>query len=78
MCRTGQDEPCESDCPDARFSALLEDSVEDLYEHAPCGYLSTMLDGTIATATGIALYVGYGGWLVHDEDFCRLTDCTGN
>ena len=19
-----------------------------------------------------------GGWLVHDEDFCRLTDCTGN
>ncbi|MFD5271572.1 SpoIIE family protein phosphatase [Streptomyces sp. NPDC058335] len=31
----------------AEFSALLEDSAEDLYEHAPCGYLSTLLDGTI-------------------------------
>jgi len=30
------------------FSALLEDSAEDLYEHAPCGYLSTLLDGSIA------------------------------
>jgi phosphoserine phosphatase RsbU/P len=51
MCRTGPDaveEPCSADCPDARFSALLEDSVEDLYEYAPCGYLSTLLDGTIA------------------------------
>jgi len=27
--------------------ALLEDSPEDLYENAPCGYLSTRLDGTI-------------------------------
>jgi phosphoserine phosphatase RsbU/P len=33
---------------DAAFSALLEDSVEDLYESAPCGYLSTLMDGTIA------------------------------
>ncbi|GAX58130.1 hypothetical protein SO3561_09701 [Streptomyces olivochromogenes] len=32
----------------AAFSALLEDSAEDLYERAPCGYLSTLLDGTIA------------------------------
>lgn len=30
------------------FSALLEDSVEDLYDNAPCGYVSTLLDGTIA------------------------------
>ena len=29
------------------FSELLEDSAEDLYEHAPCGYLSTLLDGQI-------------------------------
>jgi sigma-B regulation protein RsbU (phosphoserine phosphatase) len=29
------------------FSALLEDSAEDLYENAPCGYLSTLMDGTI-------------------------------
>ncbi|MEV1026792.1 SpoIIE family protein phosphatase [Streptomyces sp. NPDC050264] len=34
--------------PDTAFTALLEDSVEDLYEQAPCGYLSTLMDGTIA------------------------------
>ena len=28
--------------------ALLEESAEELYEHAPCGYLSTLPDGTIA------------------------------
>ncbi|GAA3896933.1 SpoIIE family protein phosphatase [Streptomyces gulbargensis] len=33
---------------DAAFAALLEDSAEDLYEAAPCGYLSTLMDGTIA------------------------------
>ena len=41
--------------------ALLDESAEDLYEHAPCGYLSTLPDGTIVRAnhtlvewTGIA------------------------
>ena len=29
------------------IDALLEESAEDLYEHAPCGYLSTLPDGTI-------------------------------
>lgn len=33
---------------DAAFSALLEDSAEELYESAPCGYLSTLMDGTVA------------------------------
>lgn len=33
---------------DAAFTALLEDSAEELYEQAPCGYLSTLMDGTIA------------------------------
>ncbi|WP_329065755.1 PP2C family protein-serine/threonine phosphatase [Amycolatopsis sp. NBC_01480] len=33
---------------DPAFSALLEDSAEDLYENAPCGFVSTLLDGTIA------------------------------
>jgi PAS domain S-box-containing protein len=28
-------------------AALLEERVEELYEHAPCGYLSTLPDGTI-------------------------------
>ncbi|MET9959983.1 SpoIIE family protein phosphatase [Streptomyces sp. NPDC006326] len=52
MCRTGDvPEPAETGDgtgTDAAFTALLEDSVEDLYESAPCGYLSTMMDGTIA------------------------------
>lgn len=33
---------------DAALSALLEDSAEELYESAPCGYLSTLMDGTVA------------------------------
>ena len=32
----------------AQFAALLEDSAEDLYDNAPCGYLSTLMDGRIA------------------------------
>src|SRR5918993_2953643 len=32
----------------SRVRALLEEEAEDLYEHAPCGYLSTLPDGTIA------------------------------
>ncbi|MEU0038639.1 SpoIIE family protein phosphatase [Streptomyces sp. NPDC006333] len=44
------------------FSALLEDSVEDLYEHAPCGYLSTTLDGLIAKINTTLLdWLGYTG-----------------
>jgi len=37
-----RDEP-----PDAAPAALLEESAEDLYENAPCGYLSTLPGGTI-------------------------------
>ncbi|MDT9682460.1 SpoIIE family protein phosphatase [Streptomyces sp. TRM76323] len=33
---------------DVAFTTLLEDSIEELYESAPCGYLSTLMDGTIA------------------------------
>ncbi|MDI5967833.1 SpoIIE family protein phosphatase [Streptomyces sp. SL13] len=44
----------------ALFSALLEDSAEDLYENAPCGYLSTLLDGRIAKINGTLLR-----WLGH-------------
>ncbi|NUT97401.1 MAG: SpoIIE family protein phosphatase [Saccharothrix sp.] len=43
---------CEAEPPatgeGAVFAALLEDSAEELYETAPCGYLSTLMDGTIA------------------------------
>lgn len=44
----------------AQLSALLEDSAEDLYEHAPCGYLSTTPDGRIAKANATLLdWLGY-------------------
>jgi sigma-B regulation protein RsbU (phosphoserine phosphatase) len=40
--------------------SLLEDSVEDLYENAPCGYLSTRLDGQIAKInTTLLSWLGY-------------------
>jgi len=49
--------------PETPISALLEDSVEDLYENAPCGYLSTFLDGAIAKINSTLL-----GWLGLDRD----------
>lgn len=48
----------EDNSGDSAFSALLEDSIEDLYENAPCGYLSTLMDGTIAKINTTLL-----GWL---------------
>ncbi|MFG1925306.1 PP2C family protein-serine/threonine phosphatase [Cryptosporangium sp. NPDC048952] len=42
------------------LSGVLEDSVEDLYDNAPCGYLSTRLDGTIAKINATLLrWLGY-------------------
>ncbi|KOG44715.1 histidine kinase [Streptomyces virginiae] len=38
----------EESATDAVFSSLLEDTAEELYDSAPCGYLSTLMDGTIA------------------------------
>ncbi|MEV7142077.1 PP2C family protein-serine/threonine phosphatase [Streptomyces tauricus] len=48
---------------EARLSALLEDSAEDLYEHAPCGYLSTLLDGRILKVNTTLL-----DWLGYERD----------
>ena len=48
---------------DAVFSALLEDNIEDLYDNAPCGNLSTLLDGTIAKVNATLL-----GWLGYTRD----------
>lgn len=45
------------------FAALLEDSVEDLYDNAPCGYVSTLLDGTIAKINATLL-----AWLGYDRE----------
>ncbi|MGA5200276.1 PP2C family protein-serine/threonine phosphatase [Streptomyces variegatus] len=67
MCRTsGVPEPAgagDEASTDAAFTALLEDSAEDLYESAPCGYLSTMMDGTIAKINTTLL-----DWLGLDRD----------
>ncbi|MFH8883470.1 PP2C family protein-serine/threonine phosphatase [Streptomyces californicus] len=52
MCSTDRiPDPAEEEdarTTDAVFTSLLEDSAEELYEQAPCGYLSTLMDGTIA------------------------------
>ncbi|MEU5756615.1 SpoIIE family protein phosphatase [Streptomyces sp. NPDC047829] len=44
-------------------SELPEDSVEDLYENAPCGYLSTLPDGRITKVNKTLL-----DWLGHRRD----------
>ncbi|MET9444361.1 SpoIIE family protein phosphatase [Streptomyces sp. NPDC006610] len=62
MCRSGQQpDPYTTDGVEksnAAFTALLEDSAEELYENAPCGYLSTLMDGTVAKINATLL-----GWL---------------
>ncbi|WP_069767896.1 PP2C family protein-serine/threonine phosphatase [Streptomyces sp. LUP30] len=62
MCRTGQQSDQQGTGDEqtaaAAFAALLEDSAEELYESAPCGYLSTLMDGTIAKINNTLL-----GWL---------------
>src|SRR5689334_15857208 len=42
---------------------LLEESAEELYEHAPAGYLSTLVDGTIVKTNATLL-----SWLGHERD----------
>ncbi|WP_426512897.1 SpoIIE family protein phosphatase [Dactylosporangium sp. McL0621] len=42
---------------------MLEDNTDDLYDNAPCGYLSTLLDGTIAKVNATLL-----GWLGYHRD----------
>jgi sigma-B regulation protein RsbU (phosphoserine phosphatase) len=44
---------------EAVFASLLEDDAEDLYENAPCGYLSTRMDGQIAKVnTTLLVWLG--------------------
>lgn len=85
MCRTedgqGRDPDSEDQRGDdsAQFSALLEDSAEDLYENAPCGYLSTLLDGKIAKVNTTLLgWLGYEhGDLVGRKSFSDLLTVGG-
>jgi phosphoserine phosphatase RsbU/P len=55
--------PDDKDTERAAFSGILEDSAEDLYENAPCGYLSTLLDGRIAKINTTLLH-----WLGHQRE----------
>ncbi|MCX4459231.1 SpoIIE family protein phosphatase [Streptomyces sp. NBC_01340] len=79
MCKTSDGESSQSRDDLAAFSALLEDSAEDLYEHAPCGYLSTLLDGTIAKINTTLLdWLGYRrGDLVGHQTFSDLLTVGG-
>ncbi|MFB6677989.1 PP2C family protein-serine/threonine phosphatase [Streptomyces sp. NPDC056390] len=82
MSRTNGDQdrdPEERVDDDQTFSALLEDSAEDLYEHAPCGYLSTLLDGQIAKVnTTLLNWLGYErGDLVSRRTFSDLLTVGG-
>ncbi|MGW7268157.1 PP2C family protein-serine/threonine phosphatase [Streptomyces sp. NPDC054842] len=72
-------EPGRARDEEALFSALLEDSVEDLYENAPCGYLSTLLDGQIAKVnTTLLNWLGYErGDLVGSMRFSDLLTVGG-
>jgi PAS domain S-box-containing protein len=46
--------------PGRALHAILEETAEDLYEHAPCGYLSLLDDGTIAKVNATFLeWTGY-------------------
>ncbi|MFE0822594.1 PP2C family protein-serine/threonine phosphatase [Streptomyces sp. NPDC058847] len=80
MCRTGQESgPHDADNenseegPASAFASLLEDSVEELYESAPCGYLSTLMDGTIAKINTTLLdWIGLEGEAVVGR--MRFTD----
>jgi sigma-B regulation protein RsbU (phosphoserine phosphatase) len=48
---------------DQSYAALLEDSVEELYEHAPCGFVTTLPSGTIIKVNQTLL-----GWTGHRRE----------
>ncbi|WP_434449234.1 SpoIIE family protein phosphatase [Lentzea sp. E54] len=57
MTVTGHDDSGEAT---AYFDAFPEDSVEDLYDDAPCGYLSTLVDGRIIRVNAtLSSWLGY-------------------
>ncbi|RKE05127.1 SpoIIE family protein phosphatase [Streptomyces sp. TLI_171] len=78
MMATAPGDP-DHDHEDRAFSALLEDSAEDLYENAPCGYLSTLLDGKIAKInTTLLNWLGFErGDLVGRRTFSELLTVGG-
>lgn len=61
------------------FSHLLEEDTEELYENAPCAYLSTLPDGTIIKVNATFLeWTGYArGSLVGQKRFQALLPVAG-
>ncbi|HSA51915.1 MAG TPA: SpoIIE family protein phosphatase [Yinghuangia sp.] len=60
MCTDGHDGGDAARDDRAAFAALLEDDAEELYDNAPCGYLSTLMDGRIAKINSTLLdWLGY-------------------
>lgn len=58
---------------------LLEQSAEELFENAPCGYLSTLADGTIiqVNQTFIAMTGYTREWLLSGKRFSELLTIPG-
>jgi sigma-B regulation protein RsbU (phosphoserine phosphatase) len=67
------------DARDAFCEALLDDDAEQLYDRAPCGYLSTAPDGTILKANQTFLTLtGYDrGQLIAQVRFVQLLSAGG-
>ncbi|MCC9138359.1 ATP-binding protein [Pontibacter silvestris] len=61
------------------YKDFIEESAEDLYENAPCGYLSTLPNGTIVKVNKTLLrWLGYeAGELVHQKKFQDLLPVGG-
>ena len=60
---TDQGAHVDAAAPSAASAPLLEESAEDLYEHAPCGYLSAFPDGIIAKVNETFL-----AWTAYDRE----------
>src|SRR4051812_9491512 len=58
---------------------LLEQSIEELFENAPCGYVSTLADGTIVQVNQTFLdMTGYSRqWLLSGQCFAGLLTIPG-
>jgi len=64
---------------EAFYAALLDDDPEELYDRAPCGYLTTTAEGTIVKAN--ATFLGLSGYereqLVGQRTFADLLNVGG-
>jgi sigma-B regulation protein RsbU (phosphoserine phosphatase) len=59
-------------------SDVLEENLADLYENAPCGYLSTWPDGRIAKInTTLAVWLGFAPDVLLDRPFTDLLTAGG-